>query len=495
MTETYWQDNTRIVYNKDCRDMSELADNSIQCVVTSPPYWGLRKYSGEQDLIWGDKKCEHDWQLKRKNIEGGHSGGKLTSGIMTPQAAEKRDAGISGIVEMGFCSLCGAWKGQLGLEPTPEMYLEHLVKICREIKRVLRKDGCFFLNIGDSYIAGGSVGRQDKSKYGGKEGLHCLRAGIIRHSVLKQKDLCLIPFRLAIALQEDGWWIRSVIIWSKPNPMPESVKDRPTESHEYILMLTKSAHYYWDQEAVRTPYLPQSIERSKYPVGAFGSAVGSTEIRGAGKLGARKMVRLAQRGYKTKHTGRGGNNPELGNRNFMSIQGEQYHGQSIIERASGSNLRSVWQFATQPYSGAHFSVFPEKLPEICIKAATPEVGCCSKCGQPWVRIIKHHRPDSYNPSEIDKKQHEGTGGLSHNRPLTNIFDTSLTSTIETIGWKPQCSCEADKIPSIVLDPFAGSGTTLLVASKLGRKSIGYELSEEYCRLIVERNRQSVFEVR
>jgi len=460
-------------------------------------YWGLRKYSGLPDLIWGgDSSCEHQWldaTYKRRSSDGLPGFSKERYDNKTYEEL-RRDKPI----ESAFCSLCGAWKGQLGLEPMPELYLDHLVEICCEIRRVMRKDGVFFLNIGDSYMSGGGPTRH----YGWADPKNLAR-GIqdypeptaYPHKLIKPKDLCLIPFRLAIRLQEDGWYVRSVIIWSKPNPMPESVKDRPTESHEYILMLTKSAHYYWDQEAVRTPYLPQSIERSKYPVGAFGSAVGSTEIRGAGKLGARKMVRLAQRGYKTKRTGRGGNNPELGNRNFMSIQGEQYHGQSIIERASGSNLRSVWQFATQPYSGAHFSVFPEKLPEICIKAATPEVGCCSKCGQPWVRIIKHHRPDSYNPSEIDKKQHEGTGGLSHNRPLTNIFDTSLTSTIETIGWKPQCSCEADKIPSIVLDPFAGSGTTLLVASKLGRKSIGYELSEEYCRLIVERNRQSVFEVR
>ena len=195
------------------------------------------------------------------------------------------------------------------------------------------------------------------------------------------------------------------------------------------------------------------------------------------------MVRLAQRGYKTKRTGRGGNNPELGNRNFMSIQGEQYHGQSIIERASGSNLRSVWQFPTQPYSGAHFSVFPEKLPEICIKAATPEVGCCSKCGAPWERIVESKRtPDTPRPKDA----------LNLDR---NTKGEGWITKTQTLGWQPTCSCKADKTPSVCLDPFAGTGTTLLVASKLGRKSVGYELSEEYCRLIVERNRQSVFEVR
>ena len=251
------------------------------------------------------------------------------------------------------------------------MYVEHTIQILREIRRVLRKDGVVFWNIGDSYINNPSNGR-GKSKQG--EGGKPHHSGIDTTKVgLQAKQLCLMPFHVAIAAQENGWWVRSVIIWNKPNPMPESVKDRPTESHEYILMLTKSARYYWDQEAVREPYQPSSLPRMEYPRYADGSK---------GMTGQYKVV-----------------TPEYNDNN-------------------GRNLRSVWTFPTQPYPEAHFAVFPEKLPEICIKAGSKE------------------------------------------------GDT-------------------------ILDPFAGAGTTLKVAAELNRKAIGYELSEEYCQLIIERNRQQI----
>jgi len=419
----------------------------------------------------------------------------------------------------------------LGLEPTPEMYLDHLVEICREIRKKLRPDGVFFLNIGDCYIAGGSVGRQDKSKYGGKEGLHCLRAGIqsygewtgpkaragdgefkkrgmsrvsIKHPILKQKDLCLIPFRLAVALQSDGWWVRSVIIWSKPNPMPESVRDRPSESHEYILMLTKSARYYFDQEAVREPYQPDSLRPTKVNV---------NNPKGMNRQGIDTWLeRIPKvRGYKTKRAGRGSNNPELGNRNFMPIQGEQFHGQDISSYPSGRNIRSVWEFATQPYSKAHFAVFPEKLPEICIKAATPEVGCCSKCGAPWERIViipydKDHptfnewrKQSGINIAaagkiKFDPRQTE-TSPQGYGGEISRYYQEvwgQISSPKQTQGWQPSCSCkDATKVSSLVLDPFAGSGTTGWVAKRLNRRCVMYELSKEYCELALERNRQQV----
>ena len=480
----YWSDNHRKIYNGDCRSMYELANESVQMVCCSPPYWGLRKYSGEQDLIWGgDPNCGHQWESIRppRMVTPGDKPSAKSLIAIHRTNNENRPGTIS-----NTCSLCGAWKGQLGLEPTPELYLDHLVEICREIRRVLRRDGVFFLNIGDSYAGGkgqsGSRGaeyqsiRHDKGESlntayqtlgGAKQTKSTDNAKILRKYGIKPKDLCLIPFRLAIRLQEDGWYVRSVIIWSKPNPMPESVKDRPTESHEYILMLTKSARYYWDQETVREPQ------------------GNNTHSRGYGDGGKKQRERTKEG-------------------TFVGFK----ESTPLTYLPSGRNLRSVWIFPTRGFSGAHFAVFPEKLPEICIKAGTPEVGCCSKCGKPWVRIIKLNRPEGAGKPDDELKGRDAeyrklavelgrspNKGSGFDRSLSTIMREALNTTRETLGWQPQCKCNADRVPSIVLDPFAGSGTTLLVASKLGRKSVGYELSEEYCRLIVERNRQSVFEVR
>lgn len=372
----FYQDNHITLYNKDCRSMSELPDDSIQCVVTSPPYWGLRKYAGEQDLIWGgDNHHEHEWtDIAPRRDRFGRDVKDINSKEYTNKGS------YVDIPSTNTCSLCGAWRGAYGLEPTPELYVQHTIEILREIRRVLRKDGVVFWNIGDSYnsAASNQQGRGvNGSDVGEREAYSNLgRRKLPRHEILKPKDLCLIPFRVAIAAQEDGWWVRSVIIWSKNNPMPESVKDRPTESHEYILMLTKSSRYYWDQEAVRVK-TGNEMSWEEYN-SRLGHSFGGT---------------IETRFGTDKHDG-GHSHP------------------------NGRNLRSVWEFPTQPYLKAHFATFPEELPERCIKAASKE-------------------------------------------------------------------------GDIILDPFAGSGTTLWVAKKLNRKAVGYEISKEYCDLVMERNRQQV----
>ena len=466
----YYQDNHNTLYRQDFRK-NDLPDGSDQMVTTSPPYWGLRKYSGEQELIWGepssDEPCRHQWvedSVSMNYIQG------------NPEFARPHREKKNFTAQRGFCSLCGAWKGAYGLEPTPEMYVQHTIEILREIRRVLRKDGVVFWNIGDSYGSGkgtcfnpgggkGSFSGHGDRKDAGAYPLDRGNVSMLKASGLKPKDLCLIPFRVAIEAQEDGWWVRSIIIWSKPNPMPESVTDRPTESHEYIIMLAKSARYYWDQDAVRREYTE--------PLNRWGGP----EFRDS----SHKYIEL------------GGHD------------GEQKYGATSMFRKgrpvrpnpSGANIRSVWEFPTQPYPEAHFAVFPEKLPEICIKAATPEVGCCSKCGSPWERITEKI-PQNVRSHKLTKgKVKDAVDGNNPDMAVGGGFSRTGVQfewEVKTLGWQPTCKCNADKVPSIVLDPFAGAGTTLWVAKKLNRRAVGYEISEEYCQLAVERMRQQVMEL-
>jgi len=340
MINPYFDGWVKIIQGDALKVLAEMPEESVQCVVTSPPYWGLRKYSGEQEIVWGDNHCEHRFDMPTSATIGSNTlwrpdddTGLLVLPAIDGKWGETQRGGVDRQrkEQVGnFCSLCGAWRGAYGLEPTPEMYVEHTIEFLRAIRRVLRKDGCIFWNIGDAYSATRWTGKeqgQAMNKFrDGYRDINPDRSGCN----LPAKNLCLIPFRVAIAAQEDGWWVRSVIIWSKLNPMPESVKDRPTESHEYILLLTKQANYYWDMEAVREPN--ETINELHYP---------SRQKR-------------------------------IGDNNFPISDGRNRFGCTSGWNPSGRNLRSVWTFATEPYPGAHFATFPRELPKRCILAASKE---------------------------------------------------------------------------------------------------------------------------
>ena len=437
----------RIICGDALLELKKLLGESIDCCITSPPYYSLRDYGVE---------------------------------------------------------------GQLGLEPTPELYITHLVEVFREVWRVLKKQGVMFLNLGDSY-AGSGV-----------HAAHHVNPGISQsarrgctHSVpvpenLKPKDLIGIPWRVALALQADGWWLRSDIIWAKPNPMPESVAGsawvrhqikikgggktgkiiggvehwnsggknlrqtkwqdcpgcpkclsndgyvlrmsagRPTRSHDYIFLLTKSARYFFDQEAVKERLCKSTIER--------GYSYKDRE------------------NYRSKKWGSpdGGARPELDKKYIPNSR----------------NIRDVWTMATKPYKEAHFATFTLELPERCIKAGTSEKGYCSKCGKPWIRIL-NKKASTMNIRVRDAKKgilnkKSGFDETATEKEIQNYEKEQMGYSI-TVGWRPSCDCNAgEPAPGLVLDPFFGTGTVGVAAKQLGRNFIGIELKPEYCEMAERR---------
>ena len=305
--------------------LHDQSDGHYHCCVTSPPYWGLRDYGGEK-LSW-------------------------------PAVSYSPMAGLPPVhvPQMECC---------LGLEPTPEAFIAHLVIVFREVKRVLREDGTLWLNLGDSYAASsqGPQGNSDlASPY--KLAVNAKRRSSTLVDGLKAKDLIGIPWRAAMALQADGWYLRSEVIWSKLSPMPESVTDRPTKAHEQVFLLSKSPRYFYDADAIQEPHSRDWWNETP-------SKPGNPDRKdGGGRQGAKET--------------------------------------------DGANARSVWTIATQGFPGAHFATFPADIPRRCILAGCPENG-------------------------------------------------------------------------LVLDPFAGSGTTLAMAVRLGRRAIGIELNPEYCELARKR---------
>jgi len=335
-----------VIFNEDCRNgLCKLPDKSIDCCVTSPPYYGLRDY-GTAQWEGGNPDCKHFVMG-----DGQSAGIKQQSNHGSLRTAKD------------VCPTCGANRidKQIGLEETPESYISQLVEIFTEVKRILKPAGTLWLNIGDSY-AGSGRGKGDINKKGIQQ-----KASYVgdftkpyRLKGYKNKDLIGIPWMLAFALRDAGWYLRQDIIWAKPNPMPESITDRCTKSHEYIFLLSKSVKYHFEYEAIQTE--TQGGEHDK-------------------------RSRIGRKTYPT----------ELIN----GIRNTGFYPKA--------NKRDVWTVCSEPEPEAHFACFPQKLIVDCIKAGCPEKG-------------------------------------------------------------------------IVLDPFMGSGTTAVVARKLNRSYVGFELNPEYIKI-------------
>ena len=418
--------NYNIIQGDCIEGMKQIPDESVHCVVTSPPYYGLRDY-GTATWEGGNASCNHTISMDTKWNDP-----KRGTDVLRPEVAHRGGTA-------SHCHLCGATRvdQQIGLEETPEAYVERLVDVFREIRRILRKDGTVWLNLGDSY-----AGNNSQASNNGRAGYGNPRERIVNRisDGLKPKDLIGIPWRVAFALQADGWWLRQDIIWHKPNPMPESVGDRCTKSHEYIFLLTKSERYYYDAEAIK-----------EQGVMVLGDSTGSN-----------------QRDTQETH-GLGGGNSGIN-------KAKQKLAQELREKGySTRNKRSVWTVNTQPYPEAHFAVYPVKLIEPCILAGTSAHGCCASCGAPWKRVIEKtgtfQRRWSTNNAEGSPYESQGS--------MQNIY--------ETTGWQPTCSCDAKDIaPCVVFDPFTGSGTTAFVTLTHNRRFVGTELNPEYVKLAEKR---------
>jgi DNA modification methylase len=434
--------------------LRDLPDACVQTVVTSPPYWGLRAYKTEPQVWGGVEDCEHEWTATTspgntlRNGQGattlGEHGIDGRSPYLDGLYAESQRPGGA------ICARCGAWRGELGSEPTIELYVEHLVAVFRAVRRVLHPDGVLLLNLGDSY-AGSGKGPSNSLQRPASSGIHnaLLATGTAPTEWLpipirlKEKDLWGIPWRVVLALQADGWWWRSTIAWCKLAPMPESVRDRPTSAWEPIFLLAKSDRYYWDGDAIREPHAEKSF------------SVSTTPRKGDGTESAGEKFNL----WLEEHDGR-------------------------LLNPLGANARNWWALGPEPFPKAHFATFPTEIPRRAILAGSSERGCCPRCGAPWRRVVERRFKPQADVAD-SPALYKSAAGLDESNGWAE-FPRGTTS-VETLGWKPGCACAAgEPVGCVVLDPFAGAGTTGVVALRHGRRFIGIELNPDYVTMAERR---------
>ena len=382
--------------------LKQIPDNTVQCVVTSPPYWSLRDYGVD---------------------------------------------------------------GQIGLEKSPEEFILKMVEVFREVKRVLRPAGTCWVNLGDSYIAnktGSNIQRNSKLEGGKDTQIEACKRPDKKSEYLKPKDLCGIPWRVALALQADGWFLRSDIIWSKPNAMPSSVTDRPGLAHEYLFLLTKKPRYYYDGEGIKEDVVNGDPNPPRGSAGVFGEVNAGRrkpDLRN-GRIGAYQNRAICGEGDGTTPTS------------------------EASRDISKRNKRTVWEISTEGCPEAHFATFPRKLVEPCILAGTSPKAC-QICGAPWGRV---NEPSEEYAKMLGKGYHDHSGdltaGMSQPKKMPRTFADYIT-----VDWVPTCKCVGNDGSGrcIVLDPFGGSGTVTLVASGLGRDSIYIDLNQDYLDIALQRN--------
>lgn len=410
--------------------MASLPEKSVHLCVTSPPYWGMREY-----------------------LPKGHPLKHL----------------------------------EIGNEPTLDEYLAHIVEVFEGVKRVLRDDGLLWVNIGDRYSSGGrrNYDVNPRSKTGIVDNHRS--AGVMRPldpPGLKKKELCLLPMRVAMALQQNGWYLRSVCPWIKRNAMPESADDRPATATEYFFLFSKSERYFYDAEAVKI-----AASSNTHPRSSAASMFPTRETRGEGRR--RVTPKEAENAMGSRQ-----------NSDFAS------HVKDMVSRRNRRNtdwFLESWQglllddeempmaFVVNPKGTRikHFASYPPKLIEPIVKCSTSEGGCCPACGVNFQRIVADDGPDLEHQKACggdDNGLYDGQGVKDYNGAgVQNASDVKRRILAgmrkkRTIGFHQVCACSpALPVPCAVLDPFHGTGTTSEVSVRLGRNYIGFEISEDYFR--------------
>jgi len=475
-----------------------IPDNSVQCICTSDPYWGLRSYGTD---IWqgGDPDCDHaarDWDGPKQTgaAMSGHASkaDRLDRDTCAKCGAKRVDTQAVDWPEVTYIPMAGlppitvpAWRGPYGLEPDPAMYVGHSVLIRRALWRVLRDNGVQFLNLGDSYCGSGvndGTANPGLSKAAKRGDVDKQRPGQ-RIAGVKPKDLVGIPWRVAFALQADGWYLRSAPPWVKGNCMPESVEDRPTTAHENIFLFSKSQAYFWDADAIRPPMVK--------------GLAGSSFIEG--KTGVNGLGRASKKEREDNPAGRNRRTSDWWNESLSlaitECEARVTHLKSI--RDNGGLLLNEdgdplgFMVNTKPFREAHFAVWPQDLVKPMILAGTSPYACPT-CGAPWRRFAEKGDLVS-SDGRVGKCKVIDQGGLGNSVSRAKNGDGPSYYAMGRrertfLGWTPTCSCEANDGSGkcITLDPFSGSGTTGMVARALGRAYIGCELNPEYVEMSAKR---------
>jgi DNA modification methylase len=330
------------------------------------------------------------------------------------------------------------------------------------LARVLKDTGTVWINLGDSFAGSGKGGGDKNSWKGGTQKYGHVRVPTDGHW-LRPKQLLLLPARFAIGCQERGWLLRNDVVWAKRNPMCSSKKDGFTPSYEHVFLMVKQKRYYFDLDAVREPVAESSIRR-----------VALMDSRNESKAGS-GINRQAEIAKTLADDGDGSFCPRRYKGGQGAIQSRGNHVDHLVCRPSplGKNPGDVWSFASQPRSEDHYAAYPDELPRRAIRAGCP-TQVCAECSKPWVRITETDRKprgDNFGRRDV--------GGYDHGQAGSTYMQVTER---RTIGWEPTCKCDADTQPGLVLDPFAGRGTTGEVALREGRRFIGLEIVPEYVEM-------------